>query len=253
VKANCCKNIQTVKLKRGTSDLKLLEINEPLSHAIFKRRINRFLVELTINEKRILAHLGNSGRLEDLLVTDAPVLIRKVDKPKKRKTSYDIIAVQYSNFWVLVDSKFHTIITSKLLSLGLINDLKGYKISRKEFKIDNVRIDFLLEKNNEKCLLEVKGCTLVKKRIALFPDAPTERGRRQLELLAGTIKKNYRAIILFLVLREDADMFSPNWSVDPDFSEKLKLAYNVGVKVLAYMVTFDGKTIGFRKEIPVVI
>jgi len=246
-------NNQALKFKRGISDLKILEINEPLLLAIFKLRVNRFLVKLTINGKPVFAHLGNSGRLEDLLVTNTHVLIKKASRSRKRKTSYDVIAVRYANFWVLVDSKFHNIITSKLLILGLINDLKGYKILRKEFNINDVRIDFLLEKNNEKCLLEVKGCTLVKKRIALFPDAPTERGRRQLELLTEMRKKNFHTAILFLVLREDADAFSPNWNIDPDFSEKLKLAQSTGVKVLACLVKFDGKNITFVKELPVII
>lgn len=233
--------------------MKLLEINEPLLCVIFRRRVNRFLVELTINDEPVFAHLRNSGRLEDLLVINAPILIRKMSEFKKRKTLYDVIAVRYANFWVLVDSKFHNIITAKLLALGLINVFKGYRILRKEFRIDDVRIDFLLEKNSEKCLLEVKGCTLAKKRIALFPDAPTERGRRQLELLTEIRKKNLHAAILFLVLREDADAFSPNWNVDPDFSEKLKLAHRTGVKVLACLVKFDGKNITFVKELPVII
>jgi len=233
--------------------LKLFEINESLLHATFKRRINRFLAELNIGKNLVLAHLGNSGRLEDLLVSNAKTLLKRVRKTGKRKTLYDVIAVWHGNSWVLIDSSYHNIITLKLLELELISKLKGYKVLRKEVNINDVRIDFLLEKDNEKCLLEVKSCTLAKNQTALFPDAPTERGRRQINLLTKMKEKGYNAAVLFLVLREDAQNFSPNWNIDPQFSEKLKLAQKIGVKVLACQIKFDGKNVNFAKELPVII
>jgi len=233
--------------------LKLFEIDEPLLHATFKRRINRFLAELNIGKNLVLAHLRNSGRLEDLLVSNAKTLLKRVRETKKRKTLYDVIAVRHGNSWILIDSRYHNIIALKLLELELIAKLKGYKVLGKEANINNVRIDFLLEKNDEKCLLEVKGCTLVKNQTALFPDAPTERGRRQIDFLTKMKKKGYDAAVLFLVLREDVQKFSPNWDIDPQFSEKLKLAQKTGVKVLACQVKFDGKNVNFSKELTVAI
>ena len=233
--------------------MKLFEIDEPLLHATFKRRVNRFLVELSIGKNLVFAHLGNSGRLEDLLVSNAKTLLKKAHKTEKRKTLYDVVAVWHGNSWVLIDSRYHNIITLKLLELELISKLKGYRVLRKEVNISNVRIDFLLEKDNEKCLLEVKGCTLVKNQTALFPDAPTERGRRQIDILTKMKKKGYDTAVLFLVLREDAQNFSPNWDIDPQFSEKLKLAQKIGVKVLACQVKFDGRNVNFAKELPVII
>ena len=233
--------------------MKLFEIDEPLLHATFKRRVNRFLVELSIGKNLVFAHLGNSGRLEDLLVSNAKTLLKKAHKTEKRKTLYDVVAVWHGNSWVLIDSRYHNIITLKLLELELISKLKGYRVLRKEVNISNVRIDFLLGKDNEKCLLEVKGCTLVKNQTALFPDAPTERGRRQIDILTKMKEKGYDAAVLFLVLREDVQNFSPNWNIDPQFSEKLKLAQKTGVKVLACQVTFNGKNVNFSKELPVAI
>lgn len=233
--------------------MKLFEIDEQLMRATFKRRINRFLVELNIGKNLVLAHLGNSGRLEDLLVSNAKTLLKKARKTKKRKTLYDVIAVWHGNSWVLIDSRYHNIITLKLLELELVAKLKGYRVLRKEVNINDVRIDFLLKKDNERCLLEVKGCTLAKNQTALFPDAPTERGRRQINLLTKMKKKGYNTAVLFLVLREDAQNFSPNRNIDLQFSEKLKLAQKIGVKVLACQVKFDGRHVNFAKELPVII
>ncbi|OYT26617.1 MAG: hypothetical protein B6U95_07220 [Thermofilum sp. ex4484_82] len=95
--------------------MKLFEIDEPLLHATFKRRINRFLVELNIGKNLVFAHLRNSGRLEDLLVSNAKTLLKRAHKTEKRKTLYDVIAVWHGNSWVLIDSSYHNIITLKLL------------------------------------------------------------------------------------------------------------------------------------------
>nr|MDO8044563.1 hypothetical protein [Candidatus Baldrarchaeota archaeon] len=77
--------------------MKLFEIDEPLLHATFKRKINRFLVELNIGKNLVLAHLRNSGRLEDLLVSNAKTLLKRAHKTEKRKTLYDVIAVWHGN------------------------------------------------------------------------------------------------------------------------------------------------------------
>ena len=39
------------------------------------------------------------------------------------------------------------------------------------------RADFLLGRGDTRCLVEVKSVTLVEGGVALFPDAPTARGR----------------------------------------------------------------------------
>ena len=80
-------------------------------------------------------------------------------------------------------------------------------------------------KNDKTCLLEVKGCTLVKNGIALFPDAP----------------------ILFLVMRP-ASSFSPNWEIDEKFATSLKTAHKKGVKIIACRIKFDGKMFIMKKK-----
>ena len=45
---------------------------------------------------------------------------------------------------------------------------------RQEFTYGKSRIDFYMEKGEQKYLMEVKGCTLEVDGIGYFPDAPTE-------------------------------------------------------------------------------
>jgi sugar fermentation stimulation protein A len=131
----------------------------------------------------------------------------------------------------------------------MIEDLH-YTHFIKEYHYGNSRIDFLL-KNDAKCLLEVKGCTLIKDGMALFPDAPTGRGRKHIEELIEAKKDGYRAAILFLIMRKDAMAFAPNEGMDPRFTESLKNAFDTGMGILLYAIEFDGRNFSLRGEIPI--
>jgi sugar fermentation stimulation protein A len=111
---------------------------------------------------------------------------------------------------------------------------------KKEVKIGNSRIDFILDG----VPLEVKGVSLVKEGLSLFPDAPTERGARHVKEIT-----EQNGIILLLVVRR-AESFAPNWEVDPKFSKRLSEARKVGIKIIPVQVSFDGNTIFYHNKIP---
>jgi len=52
-----------------------------------------------------------------------------------------------------------------------------------EYTYGDSRIDFYMERGNEKYLMEVKGCTLEIGGVGYFPDAPTERGVKHIREL----------------------------------------------------------------------
>jgi sugar fermentation stimulation protein A len=59
-----------------------------------------------------------------------------------------------------------------------------------------------MERDGEKYLTEVKGCTLaadLKRGTGLFPDAPTKRGVKHLDELAAAAKKGYHCRIAFVI------------------------------------------------------
>jgi sugar fermentation stimulation protein A len=93
--------------------------------------------------------------------------------------------------------------------------------------------------NEDKMLLEVKGCTLVEDGHAKFPDAPTVRGKRHLEELIKAKKEGMNSAVLFIIPREDAQVFSPNWEMDPEFSSTLKKAEKHKVLIFAYSFSVD--------------
>jgi sugar fermentation stimulation protein A len=211
-------------------------IIESLIQGKFVDRPNRFTVvfelEQGINE---MAHLRDPGRLKELLIPGVQLLLRKALPNPKRKTQYDVIAVFNQSIWVLINSGFHSDIAADLIGSGVIKEISNYSIERREYTYGKSRIDFLLTTNEgRKMLLEVKGCTLVEEGLAKFPDAPTVRGKKHLEELTHSRDDGFDSAVLFLIIRDDAQEFTPNTAMDPDFSAALKNAKENGVHVIVY-------------------
>lgn len=213
----------------------------------FINRPNRFLVEFENDEVHDFAHLKDPGRLKELLFHDTKLLLRKASNPN-RKTKYDVIATIKNGIIVLINSGFHSDIAQELIESGLIAELNNYEIARREYTYDKSRIDFLLKNSstledspkkedlaNGYMLLEVKGCTLVEDNHARFPDAPTVRGTKHLNELIKAKKEGIETTVLFLILKEDGEKFSPNSATDPDFTEALKKADEAGVNIVPFV------------------
>ena len=105
---------------------------------------------------------------------------------------------------------------------------------RREFRYGNSRIDIMASDAENRYLIEVKGVTLEKDGISMFPDAPTERGAKHLRELISSKEDGYVPCVLFVIQMEDVIRFEPNRVMDPIFSDTLKEAKDSGVNVLAY-------------------
>lgn len=200
-------------------------------------RPNRFTIEFKNDENKIdLAHLHDPGRLNELLVENADVLIKYVPTYKKtgRKTMYDVVATKYEDDWVLLNSSYHNDFVQKLIDEKRIDILREFHVHTREITYGNSRLDFLLKDDDDNDMfLEVKGCTLVVDSIAKFPDAPTQRGKKHVEELTDIRREGLLSSVLILVLQNSAKIFSPNYATDPEFSESLELAYENDVNILA--------------------
>lgn len=201
----------------------------------FIDRPNRFTVEFKHDQKIEIAHLRDPGRLKELLTPDAQLLLRPALNTDNRKTKFDVIGVLKDDLYILINSGFHSDIAENLIISGLIEEFKEYSVEKREYTYGNSRIDFLLTgKNENKMLVEVKGCTLVEEGLAKFPDAPTLRGKKHVEELIKGKKEGLETAIIFLIFCEDAKYFTPNFNMDPDFSKVLKDAQKAGVNIIAY-------------------
>ncbi|MBD3353858.1 MAG: DNA/RNA nuclease SfsA [Candidatus Lokiarchaeota archaeon] len=212
---------------------KLFEIPD-LVESSFLNRPNRFVAEIKYEGRHSIAHIHDPGRLRELLIPDARLLMAK----GTGKLPWYIKAVYHSNEWILIDSALQRNIATKLFTI--MDEFKDFQEIRAEIPLGNSRIDFMLDE----VPLECKGVSLVKEDVALFPDAPTKRGTRHVEEIL-----KYNGMILFIIFRSSTS-FAPNIRMDPEFSEKLKEARNNNVPIICAQIKFDGKNVYYTGRVP---
>jgi len=198
--------------------------------------------------KRVRAFVADPGRLQELLYPGARVFLAHADG-RGRRTDYDLRLVESDGNLVSVDSRVPNKIVAKALKAGALEPLSDYREIKSEPRTGAGRLDFMLTgKGLPPCYLEVKSCTLVRDRLALFPDAPTARGTRHLKELTTLKKEGYRSAVLFVIQHPGASSFTPNKATDPEFSRALHKASRAGVEVYAYkcLVTLEAITLGPR-------
>lgn len=183
---------------------------------IFLSRPNRFTVRCLINDRETEAYLPNPGRLLELLQKDKRLyLIKNIRKDIKR---YTVVAVEREGLPVFLHTHYINDVAAYLIDNNHIKGLEGYRIKKREFTIGGSRFDFILEKDDNLLVLEVKSCTLFGKDIAMFPDAVTLRGKRHLLEMS---RMNYKACVLFIVNSPNVRYFSPDYHTDLSFSKTL--------------------------------
>ncbi|MEM0111382.1 MAG: DNA/RNA nuclease SfsA [Candidatus Parvarchaeota archaeon] len=229
-----------------------VKIEGELVRGLFKERVTRFSALIKIGNEETLCFLPNPGRLNELLVKDAYLILSK--KPcGRRKTVYDRVAVLHNNQLISIDSRLPNLLVLSALKNRDLPEFAHYSKFKPEFKYGKTRFDFLLSNHGNPCILEVKSCTLVRSDIALFPDAPTSRGTRHVMELAKAVKESYAAAILFIIQRTDAKIFRPNDEIDPAFGKALREAVNAGVKVYAYSSEFIGDKLILKSKVQVAL
>jgi len=216
-----------------TNKIPLFEIPN-LRKGVFLTRPNRFVSEIKYNHQIKSAHIHDPGRLKELLIEGREVLFTD----SRGKLDYYVKAVKNGDDWIIIDTAIHSKIALRVFPY-LPEIAKASEI-RKEVQIGKSRIDFVLDG----VPLEVKGVTLVKEDLALFPDAPTERGTRHVQEIIDN-----NGMLLFLVFRK-ASRFKPNFKTDPKFSNKLSEARKKNIKIFVVQLSFDGKTIYYNGTIP---
>ena len=171
-------------------------------------------------------HVKNTGRCKELLLPGVEVYLAVSDNPA-RKTRYDLVAVEKAGFGLInIDSQAPNAVVKEWLLR------QDYDYVRPEYTYGNSRIDFYMEKSNDKYLMEVKGCTLEIDGIGYFPDAPTERGIKHLRELTAASALGYKSILAFVIQMEGVHIVRPNMETHPAFGQAMKEALDAGVEIL---------------------
>lgn len=224
-----------------------------LTEAIFLARLNRFAALVRHNGVETLAHVPNSGRLRELLQPGNRVYLTPAPPSATRVTHYDLSLVELNGRLVSADARAATALAYEWLTGRLLPEFEGYSAVQRERAYGDSRIDLLLLGEGLTHYVEVKSVTLVEDGVALFPDAPTTRGRKHLLALLDAVAHGYRASVLFVVQRQDASSFSPHDGADPAFGAVLRRAHAHGVQVLAYTCNLTLQEITLKRSVPVLL
>jgi sugar fermentation stimulation protein A len=217
------------------------------------RRTQRFFAEVELEDgERIVAHCANTGSLIGCLAPGSRAWLRDSGKPE-RKLRYTWQAVRVGRTWINVDTSLPNRVVAEAVAAGRVRALAGYARFRREVPYGRCsRIDLLLEDDSRvPCYVEVKSTTLALDGVALFPDAPTERGRKHLAELARVARRGGRAVQFYFVGRADVERFRPADAIDPLYGRALRRAHAAGVEVLAYRARVEARRLELGEPLPV--
>ena len=192
----------------------------------FVARPNRFIAQVDIDGVVETVHVKNTGRCKELLLPGVEVVLEEATNPD-RKTKYDLIAVEKAGLGLInIDSQAPNKIAAEWLAA------KNFDYIKPEYTYGTSRIDFFMERQGTKFLLEVKGCTLERDGIGFFPDAPTQRGIKHIRELIQDQQEGYIAGIAFVIQMPKVKEVRPNIETHPAFGEAWEQAKAAGVRII---------------------
>lgn len=194
---------------------------------IFVDRPNRFIAHVEVGDAIETVHVKNTGRCKELLKPGVMVILDEPDNPG-RKTKYDLIAVyKEGRGLVNIDSQAPNKVAKAML------DTKGFSYIKPEYTYGNSRIDFYMEdKDGNKYLMEVKGCTLEHDGIGYFPDAPTTRGVKHLHELIKATREGYRCSLCYVIQIEGVTEVYPERNIHEEYAVAYEEAVKSGVHIV---------------------
>jgi sugar fermentation stimulation protein A len=224
----------------------------PPTPAVLLQRENRFLARCQLSDGAIVhAHVPDRGRLLNLLIPGARVWLFAAPAGTRR-TAWSLLVAQEpaTGVHVATDPAGANRHVRRLLAASLLPAFGGGSVVH-EVTIGASRIDFVLTDAKRRLALEVKNVGVVKDGVALFPDAPTERGVKHLHELAAFAKnRGCAAAVLFVAQRRDARCVAPDEVTDPDFAKALR---RVAGRVALHAIRLEVLPTGcrFQGAIPV--
>lgn len=228
-----------------------MKFEKEILKATFIKRPNRFQAYIKLNGEELMVHVPNTGRCKEILTEGCTVLLRS-EPGENRKTAYDLIAGYKNGVLINIDSQIPNKVVHEALINKKVSNLEAYTIIQREKTFGNSRFDFKLSNElGDEYFLEVKGVTYEQNGIVMFPDAPTERGKKHLLELIEAKKQGKGAGVLFLIQLDNVNYFTPYKEMDPKFTEALKLAAENKVDIMAYSCEVTEHSLTLKESIKV--
>lgn len=237
-----------------------MQFSAPLVRGTLVQRYKRFLADVALeNGETVTAHCANPGSMIGLKTPGAEVWLSPNQNPKaKLDWRWELIRVD--GHLVGVSTAHPNAIVAAAVEAGRVAELTGYGGLRREVPYGrNSRIDILLEDDDRPaCYVEVKNVNL--RRVdgpfpsaVEFPDAVTKRGAKHLDEMSDMVAAGCRAVMFYLVQRNDCDHFRIAADIDPHYAETLASARKLGVEAICYTCRMSLEGIELDAPLPLAL
>ncbi|MEQ3625666.1 MAG: DNA/RNA nuclease SfsA [Celeribacter sp.] len=233
----------------------------PLIPARLLRRYKRFLADVIPETgpdagREVTVHCPNPGAMLGLADPGARIWIAPTPDPK-RKLPYGWRLVELSNGHMAgIDTSLTNRVVAEALAARAIPTLSAYEHIRSEARYaERSRVDFLLSGTDlQDAYVEVKSVTLRRNGdCAEFPDCVTARGARHLADLAQMVSEGHRAVMLYVVQRDDCARLRMASDLDPVYARAFDTARAAGVEMLCHAARLDPTGITLDGPLPIAL
>ena len=235
-----------------------MQFPTPLLRGTLIQRYKRFLADIRLdNGEAITATCPNTGSMMGLTTPGLPVWVSTSDSPtRKYKHTWEMLEVDLGKGPGLVgiNTNHPNVLVSEAIMGKRVAALKGYNSLRREVKYGtNSRIDILLESPDKPpAYVEVKNVHMMRESgVAEFPDSVTARGLKHLLELSQMVREGHRAVMVFLIQRNDATRLTFARDIDPNYAAGLAEALEIGVEAIALKCALTPEGISVQKSVPI--
>ncbi len=233
-----------------------MQFHAPLIKGILIKRYKRFMADIELETGRIVtAHCANSGSMLSVNEPGSEVWLSPA-KNAERKLKFTWELIRTGGSLVGINTQHPNTLVAEAIQNCQVIELKGFAELQREVKYgQNSRIDILLKDAKKGlCYVEVKNVTMrrdhFKDAPVEFPDAVTKRGTKHLAELCAMVEAGHRAVMFYLVQREDGNGgVTIAHDIDPKYGKALNTAQIAGVEILAYGCTISPEEINVANRL----
>ena len=227
----------------------------PLLEGRLIARYKRFLFDAELEDGTVITgNCPNTGSMLGLTAPGSRIFMSVHDKPT-RKYPHQFEMIEADGTLVGVNTGMPNRIAEEAILARLIPSLSPYPLLAREKRYGvNSRIDILLSGEGlPTAYVEVKNVHFSRTTgLAEFPDTKTERGAKHLDELGAMAEAGHRAVMLYVIQRDDCSAFRICADLDPAYAKAFERAKARGVEAYALDCTVSQSQITAKSLIPVV-
>lgn len=226
----------------------------PLVPARLIARYKRFLFDAELESgETITGFCANTGSMRGLTTPGSRIWLSRHDSTA-RKYRYAFEMIEVDGTLVGVNTAMPNLLAAEAIAAGRVADLGDYTTMRREQKYGrNSRIDFLLtDPHRRAAYVEVKNVHFSRMPgLAEFPDTVTQRGAKHLEELGDMVEGGHRAVMLYVIQRDDCRRFRICSDLDQLYGIAYRRARERGVEAFALECRVSPAEIAAARLIPI--